>query len=1641
MRTFKDFHSLVQHSIPFRSSGQLNAHGPVSSVVSPKNCSDLNWEGIHESNEWFEKVNNALSWESEIFAPFYQNLRVEVTGWDDDALTPFRPKYLIALELTGHPHYSSTVAALDTPITYVANMIRYTPSDTKVAKPCSLVITAYVDKGKKGTLSAHDIKGYAELPLYWFGTNQRTPCEIRLYRAKNTHELSSLTVNLAIQFEAILKTLKTKAEVKNQLVTAVHECIEDPEAQEEQLKKINFALDYNIDALSMLDEMRRLARKNKAKGEEKQKDKKHHNSSKSAMDYVSYLKHHQMSVDKFQTLMKKLVSSKTGLRFQSQFKDGDGDALVIDYIRYLFNSLTRTTDFENEKRVGEDAKSIQLLEAAVTLAACTVGEEPLLDPHILTFCPAIGLSNLMLIFDCFQYLTNDTVVHVFKFLCDLCDSNARDVISAWQYYLKIHNETFQFLLEEAENGNRKFKFSFFFFLNCTLVAAGDDSKERKDLLRLEYSQCGLGVEFVDKVRARTADPDILLVLDQYEEELASLLPYQMTNDDIRRDNQVLVQQLKEAKAASRNYKEIIEGFEDLPQLKLSLEQSEVTIQELKQKYEKALQHNDQFREEFERLKKENMPEFESEEIARLKEEIDALKLRLGDDKSSDSHAASPLTVRHSASTSENLSSGTVSLTEPSRPVSDMSGISAQSAGEAVSFKSIKTSIDLSIDVCKSVTEANYAVAYAEAHKLPEIPSPAWPELLLASQNALQRIVSSAQLDAASTDHPIRRLARSLAVHTRKLDADVLDRVAKGDEEATKLVVKATPSIIPIVRSLIEEVGGIDTSLETLLHKIAKANTAYLAEANKPKVPESRLTLFVKEKIEKLGPLTNTVFYVAPEIVVRQYGFNTFAFPLFNPFKETIDQLCTQRITEREMLRLKAKEQGAGTRGTRGARGPQAPKGQPTQPTTEGHEKTNTATTTGGMLRNSVGPPEMKPPLANANANSNANAGTRGPRGPRAPVQPTATQTAQPGEPAQPAKKYIKLCTKLEGGFKVAGATEGTIFSSLDDSLEESKHIVDATLLQDMFVQVAAGEKKNTEKKDEEQEIELVDAKRLQTVGIVLKKLSNVDGLIATLNKCEFQDGFTVDMLETVTGFFLPTVKNASSLEKEMKTLTTLESCMTDGKPDLVLAQEKLKPEVLFLWRVWNYVKDVKTKIDLLLWKVEFDQKKLLVSSDIVKCRTASLISKKVVVKDIFASIIQMSTSLSPDRVSGFTLDKLNVLSSVKSTTNPGETVLSYLVLQLDKSKPSHMQAVHGFAKKFEEAAKVVADVLKIIPNTTMQYFKITDLLKKTDPESDPEFYESMSKLMREVSGLIISWSQNLSEVDDYVDYLGGIMADQVEALYAPLLADCYAEWKTLEQKNILIPEESKQWLRKVLNTYAFFDILKNFFESMVSIQAKRIELASKEAELLAKEQKIAATLMASTLKTVAKEVHLLQTANEEAMATAREVNALLEEMQHETDRIQLATTSTVASELGKALKEKAALTTKRVKDAKLLIVASKKPLEPVPKQATDAERKTASLQASEDSSDEEDILPTPIEGLLRRSASIKSIHQSGNHALHTNQRLTDSMHYRYQAASTPTESDDDLLSPRKQTLAASRARRTVTRKGTAIRFSTIRKSA
>jgi hypothetical protein len=61
----------------------------------------------------------------------------------------------------------------------------------------------------------------------------------------------------------------------------------------------------------------------------------------------------------------------------------------------------------------------------------------------------------------------------------------------------------------------------------------------------------------------------------------------------------------------------------------------------------------------------------------------------------------------------------------------------------------------------------------------------------------------------------------------------------------------------------------------------------------------------------------------------------------------------------------------------------------------------------------------------------------------------------------------------------------------------------------------------------------------------------------------------------------------------MKTLTTLESRQTDGKPDIALAQQKLKPDVYFLWRVWNFVKDVKSKIDLLLWKVEFDQKKLL----------------------------------------------------------------------------------------------------------------------------------------------------------------------------------------------------------------------------------------------------------------------------------------------------------------------------------------------------------------------------------------------------------------------------------------------------------------
>jgi hypothetical protein len=40
-----------------------------------------------------------------------------VTDSDDDALVPFRPKYLFALELSGHPHYTSTVAALNIPIT------------------------------------------------------------------------------------------------------------------------------------------------------------------------------------------------------------------------------------------------------------------------------------------------------------------------------------------------------------------------------------------------------------------------------------------------------------------------------------------------------------------------------------------------------------------------------------------------------------------------------------------------------------------------------------------------------------------------------------------------------------------------------------------------------------------------------------------------------------------------------------------------------------------------------------------------------------------------------------------------------------------------------------------------------------------------------------------------------------------------------------------------------------------------------------------------------------------------------------------------------------------------------------------------------------------------------------------------------------------------------------------------------------------------------------------------------------------------------------------------------------------------------------------------------------------------------------
>jgi hypothetical protein len=49
-------------------------------------------------------------------------------------------------------------------------MIRYTPSDAKdgKAKPCSLLITAYADKGKHGTLNSNDIKGYAEVPAFLF---------------------------------------------------------------------------------------------------------------------------------------------------------------------------------------------------------------------------------------------------------------------------------------------------------------------------------------------------------------------------------------------------------------------------------------------------------------------------------------------------------------------------------------------------------------------------------------------------------------------------------------------------------------------------------------------------------------------------------------------------------------------------------------------------------------------------------------------------------------------------------------------------------------------------------------------------------------------------------------------------------------------------------------------------------------------------------------------------------------------------------------------------------------------------------------------------------------------------------------------------------------------------------------------------------------------------------------------------------------------------------------------------------------------------------------------------------------------------------------------------------------------------------
>jgi hypothetical protein len=351
---------------------------------------------------------------------------------------------------------------------------------------------------------------------------------------------------------------------------------------------------------------------------------------------------------------------------------------------------------------------------------------------------------------------------------------------------------------------------------------------------------------------------------------------------------------------------------------------------------------------------------------------------------------------------------------------------------------------------------------------------------------------------------------------------------------------------------------------------------------------------------------------------------------------------------------------------------------------------------------------------------------------------------------------------------------------------------------------------------------VVEPGRCQGIEILLRKCPvSAEEICETILSGKPNDEVSSELLAQIGGLFNEKNEDAKlKLAAERDALAKYSGA--DG--DLTAAEEFLK--------TLHVVPRIKTKIDMILFRIEFDDMRTALE----KFKEDVQRAFKNLRSEQFVKFLQMILNVSnymnrfnaaAKDAKGFPLSNLLLLKDLKSTVDRTVTLLTTVVELMENKEPTILD-IGKLAPNFESAATGALNIMLHIPSLIVKLMPLEKEVKSCTERNEAPFKFSMQELIKEIAVYLKKVSELVKEIEIEIEFFG-----DNEFLGSPPYANVESFTRSWDQIRLEHPGKATR-ARRNAECYAFFINIAQF---LTALQKTRVFIEGKKQKSQKAKQK------------------------------------------------------------------------------------------------------------------------------------------------------------------------------------------------------------